>query len=424
MTVNQGNNLVRVKAPYGRWFWILICTAFVIGLAVVFMHRMDTPGQLTADALDYHNLAVQLLKEHSYGSTYRVPAYPALLALVYAISGLYMPSVYLMNVLLFVASLVLIYNIAYYLTRNNTTSLITLALCLLWPPFWRSMTDVLTEPLAGFLMCATVWQLLVCREKAQIGRCALAGLLLAIATLTKAVLIPYIVFAALIVLRPGRNRKPAWAGAGVLLLVVMVCLGAWTVRNYKVTGEIIPVATGGGFNFWLGNWPPYYHQVWEWKAYPPEVQKAINGKTEVEQDRIFTQETIRGIQKHPLLSAQLLVQKFSDLWLAGMGRDPASMSTHVSSIGQFGIPKMSLLSLPLFIMAIIGYAIWPRDVRMRALPMTVLLLWWTAAYVLTTVAPARYVLPVQTFELLLAAVAVSRAIELVSARRSMMKSIT
>ncbi len=407
MTTTKSNDKAQYKVPYGRWFWILICCAMAAGLAMVFMHRMDTPDQLTADALDYHDLAMQLLREHSYGSTYRVPAYPALLALVYAVTGPNLPAVYLVQAMLFVASLVLVYTIAYKLVRKETTSLIALAVCILWPPFWRSLTDVLTETLALFLVTATVWQLLLCIEKASVGRCFVVGVLLAITTLCKAVMIPYILIAALLVLTANGVKKPNWVGACVLLIAASVCLGAWTVRNYRVTGAIIPVATGGGFNFWLGNWSPYYRHVWKWQDYPPELARELAGKTEVEQDKVFTRVAVNQMTREPLTAAGMFIQKFSDLWLAGFGRDAASMATPVKAIGGYSVPKLSLLSIPLFILAFIGCRIISCEEQRRALPVTLLLSWWTIAYVLTTVAPARYVLPVQVFEIILAAVAIS-----------------
>ncbi|MHB1461305.1 MAG: ArnT family glycosyltransferase [Armatimonadota bacterium] len=417
MTTTKSDDKAQNKVPYGRWFWVLICCAIAAGLAMVYIHRMDTPDRLTADALDYHNLAMQLLREHSYGSTYRVPAYPALLALVYAVTGPNLPAVYLVQAMLFVASLVLVYTIAYKLVRKETTSLIALAVCILWPPFWRSLTDVLTETLALFLVTATVWQILSCIEKASVGRCLAAGILLAMATLCKAVMIPYILIAALLVLMPKGAKKPNWAGAFILLVAASVCLGAWTVRNYRVTGEIIPVATGGGFNFWLGNWSPYYHHVWVWQDYPPELARELAGKTEVEQDKIFTRVAVKQMTREPLTAAGMFIQKFSDLWLAGFGRDVESLPTPVRAIGRFSIPKLSLVSIPLFILAIVGYRRLSREERSRALPVTLLMIWWTAAYLLTTVAPVRYVLPVQTFEVVLAAVAISDGVNRLAMKR-------
>ncbi len=417
MRKTKSENTVPYSVPYGRWFWILICCALVACLATVYLHRMDTPDRLANDALDYHNLALQLIKDHSYGSTYRVPAYPALLALVYAVTGPNLPAVYLMQSLLFVASLVLVYTIASMLVRNETTSLIALAVCLLYPPFWRSLTDVLTEPLAMFLVTATVWQLILCIEKVSVRRCFAVGVLLAMTTLCKAVTIPYIIIAAYLVLKPNGVKKLNWAGACVLLVAASVCLGAWTVRNYRVTGEIIPVATGGGFNFWLGNWSPYYHHVWKWQNYPPELARQLAGKTEVEQDKIFTRVAINQMTREPLAAAGMFVQKFSDLWLAGIGRDPASVPTPVKAIGRFTIPKLSFVCIPLLILAVMGYRRLSREERRRALPVTTLMLWWTAAYVLTTVAPVRYVLPVMAFEVVLASVAISAGVTRLAMKR-------
>jgi hypothetical protein len=38
-----------------------------------------------------------------------------------------------------------------------------------------------------------------------------------------------------------------------LVLIAGLMVGAWTVRNYARFGEVIPIATNGGYNFWLGS---------------------------------------------------------------------------------------------------------------------------------------------------------------------------
>lgn len=417
MTISSDNHGDSIRTTYGKWFWTIIVIAITIGLFVVYRHRMDTVTNLANDALDYHNLALQLLREHTI-DCYRAPTYPVLLAMIYAVFGYYLPAVYLVNVLLFIGTLVLVYKIAFYITRSDQTSLITIAICVIWPPFWMSIPVVLTETLSGFLVTALIWNVLVFAQDLKIVRCIYIGLWLVIATLTKAILMPYILMVVLYLAYVARKNRVVPIGAVVVLLISSICMGAWTVRNYKVTGEIIPVSTGGGFNFWLGNWPPIYHHVWEWKNYPLDLGKALHGKTEVEQDRILTRQAIGYMKEDPIRAIGLFFVKFSNLWLGGIGNDPASITNHVPTIRGYTVPKMSLLSIPLFVLSIVGFWQLPKNRRELAFPITILLWWWTAAYIITIATPVRYVLPVQAFEVMMAAVAISAGLRSTARLRS------
>ncbi len=388
--------------------WYLVVCAVLIGLSVIVGNRGDSASKLTADALDYHNLAMQILTSHTYGSTYRVPVYPAFLALIYSFAGQNLVAVYLAQFMLFIAALIVTFKTCYYVTKSTVCSLLTVFMCIMWFSFWRSITEVLTEILALFLISVCVWFIIKCTTKPNIKNCMITGLLLALCVLCKAVIMPLVPIAALYIWLKNGKSKQAILGALSLLIVSTACLGMWTIRNYRSTGEFIPIATGGGFNLWLGNWPPYYHQVWQWQHYPPELQSKLAGKTEAQQDKVFTKETIRQITHEPATAIALFGQKFSDLWWAGLGHDRDSCAKNVSAIGHFSVPKQALLALPLFLLSLVGYFRLSADERTRALPITVLILWWTVVYVATTVAPNRYVIPIQTYEIMFAAIALQR----------------
>jgi hypothetical protein len=102
---------------------------------------------------------------------------------------------------------------------------------------------------------------LLASENGSAGVAAVAGLLWGLAVLTRETVLFFVPLAAWWLFRgsaSGKRRAGAFllAGAGVIV--------PWTARNYAVTGALVPVATRGSFNLWLGNtllpWDEVYRE--------------------------------------------------------------------------------------------------------------------------------------------------------------------
>jgi 4-amino-4-deoxy-L-arabinose transferase-like glycosyltransferase len=79
---------------------------------------------------------------------------------------------------------------------------------------------------------------------------AIGGLLTGAAILTRPALIFFLPFAAVWLWRSRRA-----ADAAIFLLIAALCVAPWTIRNYRVYGRWIAVASEGGVTFWTGNHP-------------------------------------------------------------------------------------------------------------------------------------------------------------------------
>lgn len=387
-----------------RTLWLVIAVAVLLSFTFAITQRAGSPDELVSDSAVYHSLGARLASEGSLGdATYWPPGYPALLALVYTVVGHSLWAVYLVQSLLLGVTLFLVHRIALHITRSKAAALIAVSLCALWPPMWIAVGDVMTEMLASALVAASLWLLIVAMREGSWRVSAAAGILIGAASLTKAVFLPFALVAALFVVFSGRDRIRRLAPALMLLLFAAGTIMPWSVRNHRVTGELVPIATGVGFNFWLGNWPDHYHTRWEWRNFPPPLDKMLHSRSEVEQDRILMRQGLACIGDNPLRAAGLMLRKFSNLWLGAFGADPRSSGNPILHFGSFGVPKRSVAYVPLFAAAVAGWVMLPRDAKRRAWPMTALLAAWTVPYVATT-AVARYATPVAFYEILLAAV--------------------
>jgi len=150
---------------------------------------------------------------------------------------------------------------------------------------------------------------------------AVAGFLWALATLTRELALYLVPLAALWMLRP-RAGKPAgkWyerlrpapgqlAVAATLVLVSLLTIVPWTVRNAMVFRAFIPVSTMGGLNLWQGNTTLTHLQIYE-------VLARIEGP--VAQDRYCRRlawETIAARQ--PAWILEKLAEQMPEFWKAG-----------------------------------------------------------------------------------------------------------
>jgi 4-amino-4-deoxy-L-arabinose transferase-like glycosyltransferase len=122
-----------------------------------------------------------------------------------------------------------------------------------YPPLIWMPAYVLSETVfaALALAAARVLQAQDQRDTAHHPRSAIVGgILTGAAILTRPSLIFFLPFAALWLWRSRRS-----ADAAIFLLAVALCVAPWTLRNHRVYGRWIAVASEGGVTFWTGNHP-------------------------------------------------------------------------------------------------------------------------------------------------------------------------
>jgi 4-amino-4-deoxy-L-arabinose transferase-like glycosyltransferase len=384
---------------------VILLVASVLSIASVTLHHKS---ELRNDALSNHDLAVALITRNTYEAPYRPPGYPAFLALVYAIAGPRPIAAYFVQAALFVAALYLVFRIALHITHRERTALIAIGLCALWRPFYLAIPMLLSEILNGFFVAAALLILLLAIEKPGYLLSAAAGILLAINAMIKPTILPFIAVAPCFLLVSSKGLFRKLGTAVTIIIAAMIVITPWVIRNYHVTGHFVPISTGGGMNFWIGNHPASYDgSLPKDTRFTPSISERIVGRTDIEMDSILMADAKAVMREDPLRAAGLFCRKFSRLWLAGLGENRALIGPGRLHIGNFGIPTMAFLQVPLFLAAVAGWFFLSQDSRRRAYPILALLIVWTAAYVIIA-ADRRYALPVEYYEIFLASVTISR----------------
>src|SRR5262249_9005516 len=79
------------------------------------------------------------------------------------------------------------------------------------------------------------------------------GLALAALSLTRAALVPFALVALVWLLFRCRNLPRGWLCGLLAFLGFVNALGLWTLRNYQVFHDVVPVADSSFYHLWLGN---------------------------------------------------------------------------------------------------------------------------------------------------------------------------
>ncbi len=303
------------------WAAILVAAALarlVFAGAVV---GFDAP--LKGDETDYHAIAVNLLQGEGFASVEghatarRPPAYPVLLAGVYAIAGESPRAGRIVQALLGVAVVAL----TGWLARrffDPPVALLSAALAAVNPFLVFISGYLLTENL--YLVCL-LGALLVVRDPRALAssrRVLAAGVLLGLATLSRPTGLPmfeWILVAAVILAGlPWRVRA---ARALVMTVAFALVVLPWLARNASVVGGWV-LTTHGGITFLQGN-NEKVASVPQWRggAAPLEVLPRIDELTvmdELSRDRLAWDLGRDYLRTHPGQVPGLVGWKMARYW--------------------------------------------------------------------------------------------------------------
>jgi len=250
-------------APNRSSKWLCLCVVFALcfSLRVGVGAIIDATVPVVKRADVYSVVAENLARGYGFVAepggepiVWRAPLYPAFLAAIYALFGEHNETgVFLAQSVLDSLTAVLIFYMGPRLFGEAVgfVSAVTFAL---HPLSAYYSLRFLSEPLFTLAFTAVIASWIAAATSRRIIAYMTVGALIALASLVKPIALglwPLLASCALYQLREEPVR--AWLAATALTVACLIALSPWALRNYRVTGELVAVATGGGYALWLGN---------------------------------------------------------------------------------------------------------------------------------------------------------------------------
>ena len=321
--------------------------------------------------------ALDILKGNWLGDKiiyiYRMPLYVYLLAAIYFLFGHHYWIVYVIQVLLGSATIILVYLIGKEFF-GKPTALIAAALTAFYGPFMFYTGTLLGETLGVFLFYTSILFLVRFQRLRASSMLFFSGILFGLSMLTRGnmlVVLPFVcLWLALSSIKERAFRAIKYIS--IFLLGVIISLSPIIIRNYIAEKDIVPITAIGGLNLYVGNGADANGKYRLVKGVGTDPKSMIEGSIEVaeksagrklkpsEVSDYWVSETIKYIKGHNAASFfSLLFKKLAMTWNAYEIPDIWDYYFFKEFIPILRLPLVGFFIIAPFAFAGI-YLAWPR----------------------------------------------------------------
>ncbi len=382
---------------------LVLLLAFVVRLGYV----LSLGDRLYwVDEYDYMAIAESVAEGHGFSingepTAFRPAGYPLFLALFHKLGVQSEMDIRLLHVVLGVLAILFVYLIALHLMHPNAALLAALYAAL-YPYFIYVSGTVLATSWFVLLLTASVFFTLKAARQQQAKFIIIAGLLMGLAVLTRT---SAAVLGAAVMLWMVKSMrahfKTAILFSTLFAVSAALVITPWMLRNYHQFGAPM-LSSNGGRNLWLGNNPESTINTGSNIEMPEELAFRIANASEVEADRIYTDEAKQFIRTHPKSFILLTLKKGLSLW-----RFDPSPTTKGYDVLEYLYEVASIVSYaPIFLLAIFGFWVASKEHRDIMLMWLLFALFFTALHAVFIV-KVRFRLPLDVFLIIMAAYAVN-----------------
>jgi len=242
----RGDALRRILAGRLPLLWLFVAALIVRLLFNAVVIGMEVPTQDTfSDWKEYDLVGLSLASGTGftiYGQPYLIhpPGYPLFLGVLYLLFGHSYAAVKVAQSLLGALTCVLILLIGERVFTKRV-GLVAAAIAAVYPHLVYYTGLLMSEVLFVFLSTLFLYALAMLRENFTLRRMAFAGVILGLASLTRPMLMLIPALLLFWVWIECRSTKRALVVTATLWLWMVVVILPWTVRNYVVTGSVVPI---------------------------------------------------------------------------------------------------------------------------------------------------------------------------------------
>ncbi len=291
--------------------------SFAVYLGLRFALIAWVPIQQHSDELWYYDRAVAVAAGQGYSEAQVLTAYwpvgwPGFLGIVFWLVG---PSPFtgqMVNLLCSAAIFVLTLRLGAVLFRNELVGRLSVLILTIYP------NQIAYVPILGtelFYTAVLLFAVYVLVSSGGWWRLVACGIAFGIATLTKAqtIFLPAALFLVWWAVPENQRRLfPQLGRAAVVYAAMAAVILPWSVRNYFVFGEFVPISTNGGLVLLTGNNPSADGGFTPNDSLVKEVPRGV--KQQVAADHLARSLALSWIGQHPGAAIALIPKKIWQLW--------------------------------------------------------------------------------------------------------------
>lgn len=303
--------------PRSRVLLSLMLLAFLpriwFGLS---LHGLDQ----SSDEAHWDGWALHLMEEglvKTGSSTFRPPLYPLFLAAVYTLFGHSYVAVRFFQALMGVATCLMIYALGRTLF-DERAAWVSGMMGVVYPYFIFFSGVLMVETLFVLLVVLVGW--LAFRMKRRSSWMGLVGLGvgLGLAVLCKPTALVFFLCVVIWYAVASREESKPWGEVlvrlGIVSVVMVGTILPWTIRNYRVSGHVVWVASNAGINLVVGSHPEAtgVYDGYDYEGYVDRMAPGV--EDQVERDRAALREGLRLLVGDPWRSIRLAWAKLLAFW--------------------------------------------------------------------------------------------------------------
>ena len=374
------------------------------------------------------NIAHSLATGHGFSSPFRVdtgptawmtPLFPLLLAGIFRVFGAYTFHAWAATVLVNISCCTLACIPIYFAAKRIGGIALAAGTAWLWAIFPNAILmpveSMWDASISALLVATILWATLALAESAESQRlrnwCGY-GLLWGVTLMFNATLGGLFPFLALWLAFRAHQQNRAWLkNAVAAVMIIILCCVPWTIRNYHVFHQFVPLRSVLGLQLWLGN-NDQTQDIFRGDLHPiynaAEREKYVSlGEIAYMQQK--KQEAIAYMLSHPAREAHLILYRAISIWSGGT---PYPLEDFL------GTPSLRFRTILAFnivatLGTIFGIIILFRERSPFAIPIAAFPLIYPWAYYLTLALP-RYRLPIDPIVMLLLAISIQHMVQKLS----------
>jgi hypothetical protein len=210
-----------------------------------------------------------------YPTTYRPPAAPALMAVVYAVTDRNFAAWRIVHCAIMAAAVTVAAAISAEIA-GIAAAPVTMAIALALPLLRLFAHEFRTDGLAALLVTLLAWIWIRNGKAGWTGiRGVAAGLVLGALALSRSI---FLLWIPLTMLAPGADRssgKKAWQGRAIAVAVALLVIGPWWIRNCVVLEAFLPFGTQAALNLPAGFGPRALRFKGQWMSNPGDGAQEV-----------------------------------------------------------------------------------------------------------------------------------------------------